>query len=170
MPHNLPGALQQAGWIRQRCAVKEPNVHVRCEYIHVTEGCISQTRDGTAVMHEVPDFVAAISHGLKPVLRDASQCTWMILHPLIDSRIPLDSAIESQQIRSRRCHTLLPARRVVTQHHKVAWSGRGLYKPKATDPGILFTHPRRVPTTIVCARPHCISRSTDSSFSHPPSD
>jgi hypothetical protein len=33
MAHELAGALQQAGRIRQRCAVKEPHVYVRSEYI-----------------------------------------------------------------------------------------------------------------------------------------
>src|SRR6266404_718676 len=43
MAHELDGALQQAGRIRQRCAMKEPNVYVRSEYIDVAEGRISQT-------------------------------------------------------------------------------------------------------------------------------
>jgi hypothetical protein len=37
MTHELACALQQAGRIRQRCAVKEPQVHVRGEYIYVAE-------------------------------------------------------------------------------------------------------------------------------------
>src|SRR4029077_4858270 len=45
MAHELAGALQQAGRIRQRCAVKEPHIYVRSEYIDVTEGRISQTRN-----------------------------------------------------------------------------------------------------------------------------
>src|SRR5205809_6085262 len=57
MAHELAGALQQAGRIRQRCAVKEPHVYVRSEYIDVAEGRISQTCHGTAVMQHLPDFV-----------------------------------------------------------------------------------------------------------------
>jgi Redoxin len=104
MAHELAGALQQAGRIRQRCAVKEPHIDVRSEYIDVPEGRISQTCDRTAVMQKLPDFVPAFSHHLKPLMRDGSQSTRMRFHPRIDGWIPLDSAVESQQFRShRRC-------------------------------------------------------------------
>jgi hypothetical protein len=95
MAHELAGALQQAGRIGQRCAVKEPHVYVRSEYIDVPEGRISQTCDRTAVMQKLPDFVPAFSHHLKPLMRDGSQFTGMLFHPRIDGGIPLDSAVES---------------------------------------------------------------------------
>src|SRR6266849_8365795 len=100
MAHELAGALQQAGRIGQRCAVKETNVNVRSEDIDVPEGRISQTCNRTAVMQELPDFVPAFSHHLKPLMRDGSQFTGMLFHPRIDGGSPLDSAVESQQIRS----------------------------------------------------------------------
>src|SRR6266699_6389471 len=103
MAHELAGALQQAGRIRQRCAMKEPHVYVRSEYIDVAEGRISQTCNRTAVMQELPDFVPAISHHLKPLMRDGSQFTCMLFHPRIDGEIQLDSAVQSKQFRSR-CH------------------------------------------------------------------
>src|SRR6202023_1246432 len=105
MAHELAGALQQAGRIRQRCAVKEPHVYVRSEYIDVAEGRISQTGNRAAVMQKLPDFVPAFSHCLKPVMRDGSQFTCMLFHPHIDDGIPLDSAVESQQFRSPRRST-----------------------------------------------------------------
>jgi hypothetical protein len=100
MPHEFAGALQQAGRIRQRCAVKEPHVYVRGEYIDVAERRISQTYNRAAVMQNLPDFVPAFSHHLKPLMRDGSQFTCMLFHPRIDGGSPLDSAVESQQIRS----------------------------------------------------------------------
>src|SRR3981081_3068038 len=105
MAHELAGALQQAGRIRQRCAVKEPHVYVRSEYIDVAEGRISQTCNRTAVMQKFPDFVAAFSHYLKPLARDGSQSTRTLFHPCIDGWVPLDSAVESQQFRSHRRST-----------------------------------------------------------------
>src|SRR5712692_2585744 len=102
MAHELAGTLQQAGRIRERCAVKEPHVYVRSEYIDVAEGRISQTCNRTAVMQKLPDFVPAFSHHLKPLMRDGSQSTCMLFHPCIDGGIPLDGAVESQQFRSRR--------------------------------------------------------------------
>src|SRR5450432_1604619 len=102
MAHELACALQQAGRIRQRYAVKEPHVYVRREYIHVAEGRVSQTCNWTAVMQKLPDFVPALSHDLKPLMRDGSQITSVFLHPRINGGIPLDCAIESQQLRSHR--------------------------------------------------------------------
>ncbi len=99
MSHVLAVAVQQACRIRQRCAVKEPNVDVRGEYIDIAEGRISQTGNRTAVMQELADFVAAVSHHLKPLLRDSSQFAVMLVHPGIDGGVPLDSAVESEQVR-----------------------------------------------------------------------
>src|SRR6266705_3227605 len=96
MAHELACALQQAGRIRQRCAVKEPHVYVRGEYIDVAEGRISQTCNRTAVMQKLPDFVSALSHHLKPLMRDGSQFTCMLFHPRIDGGISLDSTVESR--------------------------------------------------------------------------
>ena len=58
-----------------------------------------------AVMQKLPDFVPALSHHLKPLMRDGSQLTGMLFHPPIDGGIPLDSTIESQQFRSHRLST-----------------------------------------------------------------
>src|SRR5271165_4342387 len=105
MAHELAGTFQQTGRIRQRRAVKEPYVYMRGEYIDVAEGRISQTCHRTAVMQKLPDFVSAFPHHLKPVTRDGSQFTCMFLHPRIDSGIPLDSAVESQEVRSHHRST-----------------------------------------------------------------
>ena len=78
--------------------MKEPHVDVRGEYIDIAEGRISQTCNRTAVMQKLPDFVPALSHHLKPLLRDGSQFT-MFFHPRINGGIPFDSTIESQQFR-----------------------------------------------------------------------
>src|SRR6202051_1616527 len=56
-------------------------------------------------MQKLPDFVPALSHHLKPMMRDGSQFTCMFFRPRIDGGIPLDSAVESQQIRSHRRST-----------------------------------------------------------------
>src|SRR5271154_416505 len=99
MTHELARALQQARRIRQCRAVKEPHVYVRGEYIHIAEGRVSQTYNRIAVMQKLPDFVPALSHRLKPLLRDGSQFTCMLFHPRIDGRISPGSAVESQQFR-----------------------------------------------------------------------
>src|SRR5437879_12471081 len=105
MAHELAGALQQAGRIGQRCAMKEPHVCVRSEYIDVPEGRVSQTGDRTAVMQKLPDFVPAFSHDLKPLMRDSSQFIGMFFHPRIGGGVPLHSAVEAQPLRSRTPRT-----------------------------------------------------------------
>jgi hypothetical protein len=105
MTHALAGALQQAGRIGQRGAVKEPDVYVGVEYINVAEGRISQTGHRTAVMQKLPDFVPALSHRRKPLTRDGSQFAVMFFHPRMDGGILLDRAVKSQQFRSRKSKT-----------------------------------------------------------------
>jgi hypothetical protein len=72
MAHELAGALQQTGWIRQLCALKETHVYVGGEHIDIAEGRVTQTGSRTAVMQKFPDFVSTFSHHLKPVMRDGS--------------------------------------------------------------------------------------------------
>src|SRR5215469_16713867 len=96
MAHALAVPLQQPGWVRQRVAMKEPDVHVRRENTHVAEWRVPQTCNRAAVMHKLPDFVAAFSHHLKPLARDGSQFTRTLVQPHINGGIPLDSAVECQ--------------------------------------------------------------------------
>ena len=75
MAHELAGALQQAGRIRQRGAVKEPHVYVRSEYIDVAEGRISNMQPGSR---------HAKARGLRPRIFASPQTTdarWLPIHP-----------------------------------------------------------------------------------------
>src|SRR5438270_5176096 len=106
MTHSLAVALQQASGVRQRGALKEPYVYVRSEYIDVAEGRISQTCDRATVMQNLPDFVAASSHRLKPPMRDCAQFTCMLFHPRIDCGVPLESAVQAKQFGSHQSSDL----------------------------------------------------------------
>ena len=97
MTHLLAGTLQQASRIGQVCAVKEPYVDVRSEYINVTEGRISQTGNRTAIMQKFPDFIAAFSHRLKPLMCDGPQFACMFFHPRVNGGIALNRTVESQK-------------------------------------------------------------------------
>src|SRR5260370_28578816 len=132
MAHELSTALQQARRIPQRCALKEPHIYVRSEYIDVAEGRISQTCNRTAVMQKLPDFVPAFSHHLKPLMGDGSQFTYILFHPRIDRGIPLDRAVESQQFRSHR-HGVLRATRWF-QGATLSSSSMGSPKPSVWMP------------------------------------
>ena len=74
-------------WIGQRSSLKEPYVHVRREDVDVCEGNISETCNRTAIMQKFANFVSAISHDLKPVMRDGSQFACMFFLPRVDSWI-----------------------------------------------------------------------------------
>src|ERR1700744_3450655 len=102
MAHELAAALQQAGRIRQRCAVKETHVYMRREHIDITEWRIAQTCNRTAIMQSLPDLVSASSHRFKPLMRDGSQFAFMLFHPHVDGGIVFDSSVESQQLGSHR--------------------------------------------------------------------
>src|ERR1051326_7763234 len=99
MAHRLAVALQQPRRIGQRCAMKKAHIDVRREYIDVAERRISQTRNRTAVMQKLQDFVSAMSHHFEPTMRDGAQFAWMPFHPGVDCRIPPHSAVESQEVR-----------------------------------------------------------------------
>jgi hypothetical protein len=66
MAHELASTPQQAGRIGQRHPLKEPNLYVRGEGIDLTEGRISETRDGTAVMQKFTNFISTSPHHVKP--------------------------------------------------------------------------------------------------------
>lgn len=51
-------------------------------------------------MQKFADFVPALPHHRKPLTRNVSQFAWMLFHPPIYRRIPLDSPAESQQFPS----------------------------------------------------------------------
>jgi len=96
--HELAGSFQQASRVRQRCAVKEPHVDVRSEYIDVAERRIAYACNRTYVMQELADFIAAFAHRLKPHLSDGAQFSSMLPHPGIDGGIAFDSTAKSQQL------------------------------------------------------------------------
>ena len=72
MAHIFATPLQQACRIRQRRAMKEPDVYVSFECIYVAEWRIFYACDRTAVVHEFPNVAARLSQLLKPLPRDGS--------------------------------------------------------------------------------------------------
>lgn len=96
MAHESSSALQQACRIGQRCAVKKSDVDVGGKDIDIAKWRVSQTGNGTAVMHKLPHFVSAVAHHLEPLMRDRSQFARMLFHPRVDGGVPLDSAVEPQ--------------------------------------------------------------------------
>src|ERR1051326_7845052 len=82
-------------------------------------------------MQKLADFIPASSHHLKPLTRDFSQFPRMLFHPLIDGGIPLDSAVESQQVRSHGGPTFFEIYGYVTPYPK----GHRLVVPRRNREG-----------------------------------
>jgi hypothetical protein len=82
MAHELAGALQQAGRIRQRCAVKEAHVHVRSEYNTLTypKGAspIHATRQPSCKISRTssPHFRITSSHS-RAIAPNSPPCTFI---------------------------------------------------------------------------------------------
>ena len=115
MTHEPARAVQQARRIRQRCALEEPYVYVRSEYVDVAERRISKTCNRAAVMQQLPDFVAALPHHLKPVKRDDPQFTpGLMLQALIYSE--LNQPAQAVPL-LRKVLDLDPARQQVARYH-----------------------------------------------------
>src|SRR5258708_11065946 len=83
-------------------------------------------------MQKLPDLVPALSHHLKPLMRDGSQFTGMLFHPRIDGRIPLDSAVESQQFCSHHLSTFC---------FRELWLRNGRFVSKARQHTVLVHAP-----------------------------
>ena len=84
-------------------------------------------------MQELPGFVPAFSQHLKPLMRDGSQFTFMLLHPRIDGGIVFDSAVESQQVRFHRASLKAKALQIVRHREDVSM---GVMEAEGQDRGL----------------------------------
>lgn len=109
MTHDLPGALQQALGIGNISATKETDIDVSFEDVDISERCVAYTRGRMAVVQYFSYVVAAVAHNLKPMLRDRSQFTRMITHPVVDSRISLERVGEAKEVAHQKDHVAKPS-------------------------------------------------------------
>src|SRR3989442_15191627 len=94
MAHPLAATLEQASGIPQLCAKEESDIDVGPEDIDVAEWHILDARDGTAVMHQLPDIVATLSHPDKPLTRNCFQLSHLFVQPDVNSGLPSDRSGE----------------------------------------------------------------------------
>jgi hypothetical protein len=103
-------------------------------------------------MQNLPDFVPASSHHLKPLMRDGSQFTSMLIHPRIDGGIAFDSTVESQQFRFHRpplsafeiCDYVVPL--PFLQQNPSPGTVGGVERGAAPDNQVAFYNPDRSQT------------------------
>src|SRR6185503_10762863 len=87
MTHELAGALQQPGRIRQLAAAEETDVDVSRERIDVTECRVIDAGGRLVIMDQLADVVSAPSHDVEPCARDRRELVGLLVHPGIDRRI-----------------------------------------------------------------------------------
>ena len=95
--HELARALEQAGRVWERRAVKEANVHVRGEDVDIAEGGVAEAGNRAAVMEQLADFVSAAAHGVKPPAGKVSQLAVVASHPGVDGGVAFDGAVEAEE-------------------------------------------------------------------------
>src|SRR6188768_1364266 len=98
MTHAFAGSLQQTGGIFERCATEEADIDVVSEYADVCEGRILDTCVGASVVHQLHDIIAALTHPIKPLLRNGPQLCRSFFQPDVDGRIVLLRSRESQYV------------------------------------------------------------------------
>src|SRR5262245_2864582 len=98
MAHQLARAFQQAIWIGNLSAAKEPDVDVRFEGIDVGERRVRHTCRRMAVVQYLANIVAAVAHDTKPTLRDRPQFSGMRTDPGVNRRIALERAREAEEL------------------------------------------------------------------------
>ncbi len=73
MTHALALAFEQAGGIRQHCAIVETDVRMSFERVDISKGRVPHTSDRASVVQELADIGAAAAHALKPCPRHQSE-------------------------------------------------------------------------------------------------
>lgn len=100
--HELVVALQVEGGVGQGRTLKEADVDVRGEDVDVGEGCVAEAGGRAAVVEELADFVSAVAHCFKTLLRDGAKFAGMIVHPGVDGGIVCGGTVRSEDSRFHR--------------------------------------------------------------------
>src|SRR5262249_57989447 len=71
--HALARAFEQAGGIREHCAIVEADIRMSLECVDISKRRVPHTSDRTSVVQELADIGAAATHALKPCPRHQSE-------------------------------------------------------------------------------------------------
>ena len=92
----LPCAFEQAGGIREHCAMVEADIRMRLERVDISKRRVPHTSDRTSVVQELADIGAAAAHALEPCPRHQSERIGEVGKPSLDLRISPDRTVEPQ--------------------------------------------------------------------------
>ena len=98
MAHELARAFQQAPGIGNLGATKESDIDVSPEGIDIGKCRIAYSRGRMAIMQQLQNIVAAVTHDIEPAPCDRRQFTRMVAHPDLDGWIPPDRTVEPQKL------------------------------------------------------------------------
>src|SRR5437899_9893410 len=90
MTHALALTLEQAGGIRERCAIVETDIRMSLERVDIPKRRVPHTSDWTSVVQELADIGAAAAHALKPCPRHQSERIGEVGKPSLNLRISPD--------------------------------------------------------------------------------
>src|SRR5262245_48240461 len=66
MAHALARAFEQAGGIREHCAIEEADIRMSLECVDIAKRRVLHTNDRASVVQELADIGTAATHALKP--------------------------------------------------------------------------------------------------------
>lgn len=67
------------------------------EGVDVGEGDVAEAGYGAAIVEDLADFVAAVSHLFKPVIRDCAEFGGVVVEPGVDGGVAGDASVQSKQ-------------------------------------------------------------------------
>ncbi len=97
MAHQLAGTFQNALRVGNLSASKESDIDVRLKGIDVSECRVSDACRRMTVVQAFSYVVPALTHGLKPILRNFAQFAGVLSQPFINGRITPGRIGESKE-------------------------------------------------------------------------
>jgi hypothetical protein len=98
MAHKLARAFQNTLRVGNFSTSKESDIHVILKGIDVSKGRVSHACRRMTIVQALSYVVPALAHGLKPILRNFTQFTRVLLQPCVNGRISLGRIGKSKEL------------------------------------------------------------------------
>jgi hypothetical protein len=96
MTHALARAFEQAGRIREHCAIVEADIRMSLECVDISKRRVPHTSNRTPVVQELADIGAATAHAFEPYPRHQSERIGEVGKPSLNLRVSSDRTREPQ--------------------------------------------------------------------------
>ena len=98
MAHKLAGTFQNTFRVGNLSASKESDIHVSLKNIDVSKCSVSDASRRMTVVQALSHVVPALTHGLKPILRNFAQFARVLSQPGTNGRISPDRIGKSKEL------------------------------------------------------------------------